>query len=205
MSRKPAKVAKLAKPAAKAPWGAANSRRGIAHIALAEQFQSAFPVGSKPTAEQFDEWAEEKELLERPTGGKKSQAWSRHLERRHQLRMKINRSAEHPRMREHGCEPYVIDWVGGNFVVNTPDQSDALHKMMAMLLKRVKFKEHQLKLLLQAKDWDTMTDKDRIFLTVIWDTVTDAGDVMRMQITQAVKRIERVATKLGVDNPLLLQ
>jgi hypothetical protein len=191
------------KKPAKAPWGAANPRRGIAQIDLAEKFQSAFPVGAKISAEQFDKWAEREELLSPPAGGKKSAAWTRHLDRRHQVRMKINRSAEHPRMREHGCEPYVIDWVGGEFAINTPDQSEALHKMMAMLLKRVKFKQHQLKVLLQARDWDTMTEKERILLNVVWDTITDAGDVMRMQITQAVKRIERVAAKLGVEPPML--
>lgn len=195
----------MSKAVKKAPWGLANARRGVANVELAERFQSDFPVGTKLSPDQFDKWAETQDLLSRPAGGKKSPAWSRFLERRQQVRLKINRSAEHPRMREHGCEPYVIDWIGGGFVVNTPDQSEAIHKMMAMLLKRVKFKQHQLKMLLQAKDWDSMTDQERIYLIVIWDQITDAGDVMAMQITQAVKRIERAAVKLGVNHPPLLQ
>lgn len=193
------------KSAKSAPWGSANPRRGKAHIDLAEKFQSRFPVGTKLSDEQFDQWAEAEGELSLPAGGKKSAAWAQHLERRHQLRTKINRSAGHPRMREHGCEPYVIDWVGRGFVVNTPDQSEAIHQMLGVLLKRVKFKKGQLKHLLQAKDWDTMNEQERVYLMVIWDTITDASDVMSMQITQAVKRIERVAAKLGIEHPPMLQ
>lgn len=96
---------------------------GLAIALIAE-----FPIGTKLSSEEFDNWAAEQGEPAAPPAGhaKDSDAQLAHVYRRNRLRNKINKKATHPRMRDLGHAPFSLDVTGLNSLEVRAPQTAAL-------------------------------------------------------------------------------
>ncbi|MCP3471440.1 hypothetical protein NLM33_18865 [Bradyrhizobium sp. CCGUVB1N3] len=154
-------------------------------------------------ADEFDSWIESHKLIERPAGGKRSAAWRSYLDQRNQLRVKINRSAVHPRMTEAGCQPYVIDWVGVGYEVNTPERSAMIKSIFSQIASRIVTKKKQLARLYQAKDYESLSEVDRAWMVV--ETINDLAESFAGQILQAERRLHRFSDRIHAEQINMLE
>src|SRR6478735_6671148 len=84
------------------PWGEAHPGRGLSYHQLAMDFIEKFPPGKTLSSHEFDEWAESHELLKVPTAKIGSNARKGHVLTRHEVRTKLAKALNHPRIAESG-------------------------------------------------------------------------------------------------------
>jgi hypothetical protein len=170
------------------PWGDANPRRGKTNLELALSFIAAFPIGTRVSSAEFDQWAANEGHLVVPSveasRDKQSDAWKAHLMRRHELRYRINKAGTHPRLADEGSTPFTMDTIiPGSYEVRSPHVAYAQSSMAAKIMSTTHTQKTKLTYLMQSADWSTLPPYERIFAEEIYseidglaeDTITRAG------------------------------
>lgn len=170
-------------------WGAANPRRGP-HQEVAAQFVAAYPVGSQLSADEFDQWAQGAGHLKVPVSVRRnSDAWKAHLQRRHELKYRINQAGTHPRM----PTPFIIEALGsGVWEVRSPHQAISKTKMFASLESLMSTKRKQLEYLMQSSDWNVLPPHERAFAEALFDDI----EMFQSSISLSVDQLSRKFSKL---------
>jgi hypothetical protein len=181
----------MAKPAPITPqreaagpvWGMANPRRGIHHIDPALAFVRDFPIGTVLSPDAFDRWAHQRGLLNVPIGApKQADVWKAHLQRRHELKYRINRASTHPRMTEFGVSPFTIEKAGRDaWEVRAPHVAISQSRFTEQIVSLLVTKKRKLGYLMQSADWSVLPPHERAFAEALYDDIDGFGQMMDMQ------------------------
>lgn len=186
-------------------WGTANKRRGTqAWTELAIQFLKDWPIGSRVTIDQFDEWAEQHDLLVVPRLGgapveKSSDAWLAHLQRRHRVRYSMNKAAAHPRMHmERNTQPFSLDLIGEKTLKVRSALQSIAHSQIGDKVQRVLTRRRQqLGYLMQSVDWNAIPVYEKMFASTLYDdidkferTITGDADWLTNKFNQLRHRLD---------------
>jgi|SRR5580765_104558 hypothetical protein len=193
-------LASLMETSHERPWGEASPRRGKANLQLALSFVAAFPVASKLTAAEFDQWAAKEGLLVIPPADSStdSDAWKAHLHRRHELRYRINKAGAHPRLADEGSTPFTMDTVSPSFYeVRSPHAAYAQSSMAMKIMSTTVTQKTKLAYLMQSADWGSLPAYEQVFAEEIYsdidglaeDTITRAGRINK-KMEGLKKRLE---------------
>ncbi len=198
------------------PWGKANDKRGtaidsngVSYTEHAAEFVDAHPVNTTLSGETLDDWMQSRGLLTVPSSeaSKNSDAWLGHLQRRHIIRGRLNKAANHPRMRE-GSTPFVLAAIRGGFEVRSPQAAFMKGELPRKIRTLTETKRRQLAELMQSADWSQLPVHERRIAETIYDdieyyavdTKTGADRIsqklskLEHRIRQAIKSGELVPT-----------
>jgi hypothetical protein len=188
--------------------GEAAKSRGP-HQDKAIQFAKDFRVGSELTAEDFDAWAHNLGFLNVPMMAPKgSDAWKAHLQRRHELRHKINNAATHPRMLAVGLAPFTIEAISqGRWEILTPHAAIIRDRLPRKVQGIIAQGKRKLRYLRESIDYPSLPPETRFLTESIDSSIDDfAGEVdykatlIQKRITQLEQRV-RKAKEIGLFNP----
>ena len=187
------------------PWGEANKLRGIAYHDHALAFAGAFEVGKTLTPDAFDEWAHQRGYMpQRPeTMDKRSDSWLAHLQRRHELRYRINQAATHPRMTDSGAKSFIIVALrrGPNpkdqlWEVRSPEAAIAQHEAARRIESLITTKRRQLAYLMQSADWAQLPPAERIVAEELHSDITYYEQRVVLESKQLEDKFGRLRLKL---------
>lgn len=159
----------------------ANPRRGLTAAEPAEGFVQAFPVGSRLTPEQFDGWAKDQGLLTVPeVTDRQSDAWKAHLQRRHELKFRLNRAGTHPRMTDHGSTPFSIESVSsGVWEVRAPEIAIANTRMLYQVSSLLTTKRKTLRFLIESADWSVLPPWEVMFAKSLFHDINRFSNLVQ--------------------------
>jgi hypothetical protein len=155
-------------------------------------------VGSILSKDAFDNWLAERRLLELPPADapKNSDAWLGHLQRRHQIRSKINNTAMHPRMTNEGSVPFRIDPVSDFWEIRAPHVAAERHGTAARVASLATTKRQQLAYLMQSADWTALPVHERIFAQEIFVDISNFEEDIRISATRVQDKLDRLSRRL---------
>lgn len=172
----------------------ANPRRGELHQNTARAFVSRFPVGTLLTAEDFDSWAHESGYMKVPTGiTRSSDAWKAHLQRRHELKYRINQAGSHPRM----DTPFIIEALGScQWEVRAPHVAISKTKMFSSLESLTNTKRKRLEYLMQSADWNVLPAHERAFAEALFDDIDMFQSSLNLNVQQLTSKFAKLEGRL---------
>lgn len=181
-----------------------NSNRGLPMHAVAEAFRAAFPIGKTLTAKQFDQFAIEVGGVAPPASIEKgSDGWLAFMQRRHQFKYALNKAGTHPRMIEHGMEPFFLDQSGaGIFEVKAPAVVAVTHGHITKRIESlVKTKRNQLRYLMESVDYDKLPPAEQTTVMLLSQNIVEFEERISDQIKYIDRRFDqlRSSVKLLVD------
>ena len=196
-------------------WGAENPLRGSKYNELALAFSRAFPVGSTLTPGEFDSWAAESGSYyhsvptpeeRKGADGNSSDRWLAHLQRRHQLRVNINKAGAHTRIAAHGGKPFVIEQIGHHALeVRSPEVALAKSNLTARLTSLCGHKRRNLAYLMQSADWAALPAHERAIAESLYDDIdkfeTDIGNNAEW-LTKKFAKLEHKIKKALADGTI---
>lgn len=176
-------------------WGRANPARGAGYEDAARAFVVAFPVGSRLTAEEFDEWAQSGGLLPVPRDAdRKSDAWQAHLQRRHQLKYSINKAGSHPRMQPNA---FIIETIAmGTLEVRSPYFAISRSTMLNKIDSLINTKRKQLAYLMQSADWSVLPPHERAMAESLYDDIDMLKQRMDLESEGLAHKFRKLEVKL---------
>jgi hypothetical protein len=190
------------------PWGYAPDRRGNARDAdgkpyteHAVEFLKEFPIGSTVLREPLDEWLIDAGLLDHlPEDTEKgSKEWYGHAHHRGIVLRKFNDASVHPRMHEHGVEPFVLAAVRDGYEVTTPASEVINGKIARKFQSITKTKREQLITLLRASDWSQVPMPTKLMAWAIYDDieayardVTQGADIINNKLSRLHSTVQKV-------------
>jgi hypothetical protein len=127
------------------PWDefSPGNNRGKKYRNKAVEFGHAFPIGTVLTEENLNEWLIEKMQIDPPREREKgSEGWMAFLTRRHWAVWRLNRGAQHPKMKtEHNIVPFRIVKAGRDKyevvgMTNSIVKSDTASYIMSLAERR---------------------------------------------------------------------
>lgn len=176
----------------------ANRLRGKSFHEHAVAFSEAFPIGEALTPEKFDAWAHANGYLNVPFGvSKQSDVWLAHLQRRHQLRYSINKAAMHPRLREEGRVPFIIEHAGTN-LWEVRDAVDAINQdaTAKKLARLAVVQRRKLLYLQQSEDFVQLPPYLRMAVTDISADIDSALQKTALEAKDLERRIARITDRV---------
>lgn len=181
------------------PVKPANARRGAEYRDDAIAFAQLYPVGVTLTWDEFLDFAIGRGIIDSaslPTEGeaadKQSNAWLAHLQRRHQIRSKLNKASAHPKLIPHGGA-FIIEPSGGGLVVRSTTQALAENDAPRRIASLATSKRRKLEYLIQSTDWSQLPPHERGLAEVLRDDISDWVDMVNLRAEQ----LERKFTNLG--------
>lgn len=194
-------------------WGEAGDKRGLTYTDMAAAFVAAFPIGKTLVTNELgiselDQWFHDNGYLNVPFGApKNSDVWKAYLQRRHELRYKINNAGAHPRMHDRGGA-FTIESVGiGSYAVRSPQQAIANNKLAAKVLSLTETKGKQLDRLMQSADWEKLPPYEQVIAASLYEdierfTASVHNDVTFLDTKFGTlrARIDALQTKGALDN-----
>lgn len=181
-------------------WGSASPLRGVRFHEVAMEFARAFPVNSQLSQDAFVKWAAERDLLEPPPSGvdKKSAVWMAHVQKRHQLRHRINKASSHPRMTEYGVPPYTIDSIKhGDLEVRPLHVAIAKSPIASRVASLVGTKHAQVVELMQGANWAVLPVHERALAEELHEDVTTFKERIRFDAERLEGKFARLHAKLA--------
>ena len=175
--------------------GGASDRRGTAHYTeLAKFFVKDFPIGTDLSAALIDQWLHDrKELVVPPEGvAKSSDQWLGHLQRRHIIIGRINKSSTHPRMRDQGSVAFVIIARGGKFQVKAPHEVIVQGELPKKVLSVCVTGRKKLRYLMESADWTVLPP----FEKAMAESIDDDIDLFEEHIGSSARSLETKLAKL---------
>jgi hypothetical protein len=176
-------------------WGRANPVRGAGYEDAARKFLVEFPIGSRLTADEFDEWAQAADLLPTPRDtDRKSDAWQAHLQRRHQLKYGINKAASHPRMQS---DAFVVETIAmGLWEVRSPHFAISRNAMLSKIDSLINTKRKQLAYLMQSADWTVLPPHERAMAESLYDDIDMLKQRMELESEGLASKFRKLEFKL---------
>lgn len=171
----------------------ASDRRGTARFTeVAKVLIQKYPVGEILSATLMDQWLHDQELLIVPPEGtpKNSDQWLGHLQRRHIVIGRINRSSTHPRMRDQGSVCFVIVARGGKFLIKAPQEVILEGELPKKLQSVCVTGRKHLRFLMESADWPSLAAHEK----AIAEAIDDDFDLFEEHIASSTKML---AKKLG--------
>jgi hypothetical protein len=181
-------------------WGEASKIRGQSNMQMAMDFVTAFPVGTELNISEFDQWAHASGLLVVPSAdaSKNSDAWKAHLQRRHELRYRINNAGSHPRLRDNGSTPFTLDKLpgGGMYAVRAPHAAVAMSEIPGKVASFLGTKRRKLGYLMQSEDWDNLPPYERIVAETIFDDIDRFRGLIEHQVRSLESKFSKLESRL---------
>jgi hypothetical protein len=151
------------------PWGEANPQRGAVHMDHAVAFAKLFPINTRISVEQWDNFLSMRNLLTIPNTGPGSDAWTGHVMRRNRLRKYINQAAQHPNILvNYGTQPYRIDILGqpnqygqAAYIVKATFDIAIADEIGRYIERKIGVKRKQLDVALQGIDINDLTPVEK--------------------------------------------
>jgi hypothetical protein len=206
-------------------WGEASKHRGKAlkggdsdiYFRTATLFLHDFPIGSRLTAGQLDEWFAAHGFLTIPPEDtdKASNEWQGHLMKRSAERMRLNKAASHPRMAsEFDAKTFSVVWakrgrqpsaenpipVSGDdlYEVRSCDKAVFLNEWETAVGRLTRTKKRQMRSLLQGVPWEhigpnTANNLKRVFreLGYFEEDVVTRAERMNELLLEAYQEVEK--------------
>jgi hypothetical protein len=178
------------------PWGEANPLRGAGYTEIATAFVLDFPVGTQILVEEFDEWAQNRGILDVPEGARKGSAiWKAHIDNRHKLKTGINAAGTHPRM----DTPFILDVTseGKTWEVRAPQVAmKKRDKQLSRLATLVSTNRKQLAYLMQSADWHALPIHERIFAESLYDDITQLWKEVQSKVVFFGEKYGKLESRL---------
>jgi hypothetical protein len=185
--------------ASRNPVKPANKLRGAAYRDSAIEFSKLYPAGSTLTWDQLLQFALSQNLIdvgslptEEDAADKQSNSWLAHLQRRHQVRSKLNKASSHPAMIPYGGA-FTIEPSGGGLVVRTAAQAIAASDAPTRIASLATSKRQKLEYLIQSTDWSQLPPHERGLAEAVRRDIDDWVEVVNLQ----AKQLERKFIDLG--------
>ena len=185
-----------------------NPIKGAKFRDHAVEFSKQWAIGSKLTWEEFSNWAQEQGLLDSvPEEGsdKQSDEWLAYLQRRHQVRMNINKAAEHSDMIGRGGA-YSVVASGGALLVKSAASALATAKSADRIAQLATTKRKQLEHLYQSTDWSQIPSHEMAMAEGLMIDLTNWIEVINLQAKQHETKFSLLQGKIRklVENGTLL-
>lgn len=179
-------------------YGKARPNRGANHVDSALAFIREYPIGTPLSQDEFSEWAQRNGLLLIPVGyPKHSDAWKAYCQRRHELRYSINKAGAHPRMREDGSTPFVIEAVKlGYLEVRSPEVAISRNQITKSLVSLCETKKKNLGYLMQSADWDVLPPYEKMFAESLYDDIDMFQDSIALHTRSLERKFGQLESKL---------
>jgi hypothetical protein len=194
---------------------APRAARGLTHNQMAQQFVAEFPLGTKLSISQFDDWAHRNAFLTVPPEGtsKNSDAWKAHIQRRHELRHNLNLASTHPRMDDKAFTLDKISEGPGSrsntgdamYEVRTPPiamRTADFHKKIRQYTDK-KFRT-QFRYLMQSTVWQQLSDYERDATIDLYDDLRQFNDNIKIVTAGISAKIDRLCKRLAARESLKL-
>jgi hypothetical protein len=172
------------------PWGQAHPQRGAGHHDTASLFLESHPLGTQLRSDDFDRWAAAQGLLKLPqVESKQDDAWKAHLQRRHELRYRINKAGTHPRMET----PFIIEAISfDRWEVRSPEVAISQNKILRQVERLTNTKKKHLDYLMQSADWSILPIHERVLAEALYDDI----DLFQRQIELCATSLETKLARL---------
>ena len=191
----------------------ARAVRGLKHNQTAQQFIADFPHGSKLSASDFDAWAQKNSLLTVPVAGtaKNSDTWKAHIQRRHELRYRLNLAGTHPRM---DSKAFSLDKITEG-AASRSNSGEAMYEVRTPPLalrtsdfhnKIRKFTDNkfrgQFRYLMQSTDWVSLSDYERDATFDLHEDLRQFNDTIILMVTGIANKMGKLCVKLAARESL---
>jgi len=186
--------------------GAASDTRGMGQSGRYTEAAKALlvdhPIGTELSPSLMDQRLQKLGLLAIPAEGtpKNSDAWLGHLQRRHIMIGRINKSSTHPRMREQGSECFVIVPEAGLFRIKAPQEVIAEGKLPKKTRSVFINGRKHLRYLMESADWTVLPPHEKAMA----ESIDDDYDIVEAQLTLLMRGLEKKFEKLRFKIKLAL-
>jgi hypothetical protein len=178
--------------------GKENPLRGLHHADDAAAFVGEFPIGSELSPDDFDKWAHRTGRLNVPFGApKNADVWKAHLQRRHELRYRINKAATHTRMYDRGLAAFTIEATSpGVWTVVASHIALTRNKLPAKVQSIIARTKKRLAYLKQSSDYASLPVEARVMIENIWDEIESFGAETDYKADNVKRRVGRLESNL---------
>ena len=173
----------------------ANKHRGNPHFTeLAKAFVKSYPIGTRLSAMELDIWLQEhgELIVPPPDTPKNADSWLGHLQRRHIIIAKLNKSSAHPRMAAEGSVPFKLVAGGGEYLVRSPHEQIVQGEVPMKVLSLVVTKRKQLRYLMESADWSILPPYEKVFA----ETLNDDLDLFEEHVKSSANNLDGKFAKL---------